>query len=91
MILCELYDYIEIACMHHLEIRLTLKDGSKWKGFAQDTARNEKKEECIKITQSETGEVKLILLDELISMEAITENPHFQNIDFSTGSAIKEK
>jgi len=90
MILCELYDYIEIACMHHLEVLLTLKDGSEWKGVAQDTARNAKKEECIKLILTGSGHAQIVVLDDLLIMESITKNPHFSRVDFSSGSAIKE-
>ncbi|MFT2110118.1 Rho-binding antiterminator [Marinomonas sp. 2405UD68-3] len=86
MILCELYDYIEIACMHHLEVLLTLKDGTEWKGVAQDTARNAKKEECIKLILTGTGDDQLVVLDDLLIMESIIKNPHFRRVDFPSGA-----
>ncbi len=47
MISCNHYDYIEIACMHHLRIELILKNGDSVCGVATDTKRNALKQECI--------------------------------------------
>lgn len=49
MISCHHYDYIEIACMHHLSVELILKNGDSVCGLATDTKRNALKQECIAI------------------------------------------
>ena len=40
MISCNHYDYIEIACMHRLNIELVLKNGDSVCGVAADIKRN---------------------------------------------------
>ena len=47
MISCNHYDYIEIACMHRLNIELVLKNGDSVCGVAADIKRNALKQECI--------------------------------------------
>jgi len=76
MISCSDYDYIEIACMHRYLVRLTLKDGESLEGKALDTARNEDKQECIKLAVDSTEQ--LVVLDTLSKLEVLVDNPHFQ-------------
>ncbi|KOO13120.1 hypothetical protein AKJ18_20345 [Vibrio xuii] len=76
MISCSDYDYIEIACMHRYPVRLTLKDGESLEGKALDTARNEDKQECIKLAVDSTEQ--LVVLDTLSKLEVLVDNPHFQ-------------
>ena len=81
MISCAHYDYIEIACMYHYEIRLTLKSGEIIEGIALDTARNVSLEECIKIKTDQTE--NLVILNHIVTLEALINNPHFQTISFA--------
>jgi Rho-binding antiterminator len=74
MISCHQYDYIEIACMYHYPVALTLKSGSIIKGIAIDTVRNEARQECIKI-QTHEGEV-LIVLDDIAKVAAYLKTLH---------------
>ncbi|NOH80043.1 transcriptional regulator [Vibrio sp. RE86] len=76
MISCGDYDYIEIVCMHRYPVRLTLKLGECIEGTALDTARDENKQECIKL-ETET-EQQLVVLDNLTKLDVLVENPHFR-------------
>ncbi|PSV53475.1 transcriptional regulator [Photobacterium sp. GB-50] len=80
MISCHQHDYIEIACMLHLNVSLTYKNGEKISGIAQDTCYNAQREECIKLKMNNT--VSTIVLDHLASMQALTANPHFETVNF---------
>ncbi|MBB1278164.1 Rho-binding antiterminator [Pseudoalteromonas sp. SR43-3] len=80
MISCNQYDYIEIACMHHLSIELILKNGDGVCGIATDTKRNALKQECIAINVS--GELKLIELTSISVIKALTQNPYFNKVHF---------
>jgi Rho-binding antiterminator len=80
MISCNQHDYIEIVCMYHYPIKLRLKSGEVIEGIAQDTQRNEKRDECIKI-ETETGE-RLVVLSELKQLEVCVENPHLKLVVF---------
>ncbi|KLN65788.1 Rho-binding antiterminator [Vibrio sp. VPAP30] len=77
MISCNDYDYIEIVCMYRYPVRLHLKSGVYVEGEALDTARNEDKQECIKVSMS--GIEHLVVLDDLAELEVLTNNPHFIN------------
>ncbi|MEG3759481.1 Rho-binding antiterminator [Pseudoalteromonas carrageenovora] len=80
MISCNQYDYIEIACMHHLSVELILKNGDGVCGIATDTKRNALKQECIAINVS--GELKLIVLTTISVLKALTQNPYFNKVNF---------
>ncbi len=80
MISCDRHDYIEIACMYHFLVELTLKDGKCVTGVAQTVALDEKRKECIKLTDK--GESAMIVLTELASMRALKTNPHFDVVTF---------
>lgn len=80
MISCNQHDYIEIVCMYHYPLKLTLKSGEVIEGIAQDTQRNDNRDECIKIT-TEAGE-QLVVLSDLKKMEVQVENPHLQIVEF---------
>lgn len=80
MISCELHDYIEIACTFRYPIILTLKSGSVIQGVAHETAFNTGRDECIKVELK--GAETLVVLDDLSSMEACVDNPHFRTVTF---------
>ena len=76
MISCNQHDYIEIVCMYHYPIKLTLKSGDIIEGIALDTQRNDQRDECIKIDIE--GVEKLVVLEEIKMLEVMVENPHIQ-------------
>ena len=78
---CIHYDHIEIVCMHHYPIKLTLHSGSIVEGTALDTQRNLKKEECIKLDTN--GKQLLVVLDDISLLEVSVNNPHFKQIVFN--------
>ncbi|WP_019529087.1 Rho-binding antiterminator [Dasania marina] len=81
MINCNQHDYIEIACLYQLPIKLTLKSGAPIAATAIDTQRNDAKEECIKIKVG--SDHQLIVLNDISTMQALIANPHFDTISFS--------
>ncbi|MGB1320934.1 MAG: Rho-binding antiterminator [Vibrio gallaecicus] len=80
MISCNQYDYIEIVCLYQYEILLTLKSGESIQGIAMDTKRDDDKQECILINLDSGS--KLVVLDELLSLEVLTQNPKFKMVTF---------
>ncbi|MCL1147921.1 Rho-binding antiterminator [Shewanella sp. 10N.261.52.F9] len=86
MISCNQYDYIEIVCLYRYPIKLTLKNNQTIEGIALDTARNQYKQECIKLNQQQgnlEGAIPtLVILDEISSMQVCIDNPHFTYIEF---------
>lgn len=75
MISCNDYDYIEIVCLYRYPVRLTLTTGQSVEGIARDTARNQDKQEVIKLDVD--GVEHLVVLDEISLMEVLVANPHF--------------
>ncbi|EGR0486460.1 Rho-binding antiterminator, partial [Vibrio cholerae] len=69
MVSCSQYDYIELACLFHLPVKLTMKSGEVYYGVAADTQRNSQKQECIALRGEE--ETWLLETDQLSSMEAL--------------------
>jgi Rho-binding antiterminator len=80
MISCNQHDYIEIVCMYHYPIKLTLKSGDIIEGIALDTQRNDQRDECIKIDIE--GIEQLVVLEEIKILEVSVENPHLQKVTF---------
>ncbi|WP_062063331.1 Rho-binding antiterminator [Cellvibrio sp. OA-2007] len=80
MISCNQHDHIEIVCMYHYPIKLTLKSGDIIQGIAQDTQRNDHRDECIKIDMN--GVERLVVLEEIKTLEVTVDNPHLQKIGF---------
>lgn len=57
---CDLYDYLEIACMHRYRLRIELVDGNELVARALTTRTEPSKEEFF-VVQTETGEQSLRL------------------------------
>ncbi|WP_448245684.1 Rho-binding antiterminator [Thalassotalea agariperforans] len=81
MITCEHHDYIEIVCTFNYPIKLTMKSGVMIECIALDTKLNHNKVECIKVAHQECE--KLIILDEIATLEVCIANPHFHSIAFT--------
>ncbi|MDQ2044944.1 Rho-binding antiterminator [Pseudoalteromonas sp. 20-92] len=80
MISCHQYDYIEIACMHRLNIELVLKNGDGVCGVATDTKRNANKDECIVVNVN--NELQLIALTTISVLKTREQNPYFDHVNF---------
>ncbi|MCU7918882.1 MAG: Rho-binding antiterminator [Candidatus Thiodiazotropha sp. (ex Epidulcina cf. delphinae)] len=86
MILCKLYDYIEIACMYRLPVELQLKNGLVHQGMAVDTLINSDGEECMVISSGknvESAENNRIVINQIKVMRALVSNPHFDTVTFN--------
>ncbi|WP_166423108.1 Rho-binding antiterminator [Paraglaciecola sp. 20A4] len=78
---CAQQDYIEIACLYHLPITLTLKDDQYVTGVAINTGYNALRQECVLIDTVD-GNIS-ITLDTIQTMHALVTNPHFTLVNFS--------
>lgn len=81
MISCDQHDYIEIACMYHYPIRISLSSKLIIDCMALDTQQNQLRKECIKV--SVNGTEKLIILNDIEKIEVLIENPHFNVVSFN--------
>lgn len=80
---CELYDYLEIACMYAYQVELELKDGQRHTGKPQTVTILDHLEYLL--FQPDTDpkkEIKLSVI-EIKSMRVLTKNARFEFIEFS--------
>ncbi len=75
---CDLYDYLEIACMHHYRLRIELVDGSELQAQALDTETAASKEEFLLIS-TELGEQRL-RLDQLLAITPLNDGASFGRV-----------
>jgi Rho-binding antiterminator len=95
---CNIYDYVEIACLYNLSVVAQLKDNSKVAGIAtttiikliehNDPAQNSKREECI-VLQTESGAKLDVVLSQIVSLTCLDDNPHFRTLNFISGTLSK--
>jgi len=80
MLNCQIHDYVEIACMYRMSVRLTMKNGNFFEGEAQDIVLDQLRQECLSI-KNEEGNCQLVLV-EIQSMQALIDNQHFDLVEF---------
>ena len=69
MLKCDLHDYIEIVCLYHYPLKLTLSTGEVLSGTAQTTCYNNERQECLLLKQSD-GEQQVVLDDKPIQAQS---------------------
>ena len=77
---CNLYDYIEIACMYRYPVRVATSDGAIVTGLAIDTVIDNDKAEYLKLDVD--GAQRLVRLDRLAALEPLAANAKFGKIRF---------
>ncbi len=80
MLKCDLHDYIEIVCLYHYPLTLTLSCGAVLSGTAITTRYNDQRQECLLIRQNDDDE--LVLLEDIALLEVTVANPHLQQVRF---------
>ena len=80
---CQIYDYIEIACMRQYRLYIELKSGSSIRAKAINTQIIDKEEFLVvKLEKNfETEQTQEIRLDLIKSITALDENTDFKTID----------
>lgn len=78
---CDLHDYLEIACMHHYQLKIELNDGQSFVATAMTTRTTSGKEEFLVLkTESRQFEIRL---DNLRTITPVDKNARFGCIKFS--------
>ncbi len=77
---CQEHDYLEIACLYQLPIRLKLASGAIVEGKALDCRYDRVRQEVL-ILKGLTGELAVIT-DDIQTMQALMSNPHFGTVTF---------
>ena len=78
---CQIYDYIEIACMRHYRLNIELNSSGIIKGQAI-TTRVRNKQEFIVIKNKDAGEQE-IRLDLVKSIQALDDNAEFGKVSIN--------
>ena len=81
-IACELFDYIEIACMFGYRVTLTLEDNSELIGIP-DTTRTTKEKQELLVFKVEGGSPIEIDTQRLKKMRVLTPGARFEEVTFS--------
>ncbi|MDX5371320.1 MAG: Rho-binding antiterminator [Pseudomonadaceae bacterium] len=75
---CDLYDYLEIACMHQYRLRIELVDGSELQARALTTETTADKEEFF-LVESAAG-VQRLRLDLLLAITPLNPGASFGRV-----------
>ena len=77
---CNLYDYVEIACLYQYEVQVTTIDGQTLVGTAVDTRSDPDQNEFL--VMRSPGRELLIRLDAVTTFTALTEGARFEEVRF---------
>ena len=75
---CDLYDYVEIACLYRYQLTIELVDGTSLQGQALTTETTASKEEFL-LLRSPDGEVRL-RLDRLLAITPLDAGARFGRV-----------
>jgi Rho-binding antiterminator len=84
-IACQLYDYVEIACMYKLHVKAVFKNGDEVEGQAINTGIvqfDSGAQECLLVKTQNDENLQTIVLGNVVKLVAVTENPHFSEVYF---------
>ncbi|GAB5383619.1 MAG: Rho-binding antiterminator [Aliiglaciecola sp.] len=80
---CDLYDYLEIACLFRYQLKLQLEQGREISGIATNVGTNPQKEEILYIAeQGLPDKITEINTNSILSMTVLTPNARFQQVTF---------
>ncbi|SDO45029.1 Rho-binding antiterminator [Ectopseudomonas guguanensis] len=75
---CDLYDYLEIACLHRYRLDIELVDGARLQGQALNTETTASKEEFLLVRTAE-GEQRL-RMDRLLAITPLDAGASFGRV-----------
>lgn len=78
---CDLYDYLEIACLRGYRLDIELKDGARLEARALDTRTSAEKEEFLRV-ETANGQQE-IRLDQLQAVTPLDANAEFGRVVFT--------
>ncbi|MDD0994739.1 Rho-binding antiterminator [Pseudomonas sp. TNT2022 ID1044] len=78
---CDLYDYLEIACLRGYRLDIELKDGARLEARALDTRTSAEKEEFLRV-ETANGQQE-IRLDQLLAVTPLDANAQFGRVVFT--------
>mgnify|MGYP001038197422 CR=1 FL=1 len=78
---CDLYDYLEIACMHAYPLRVELVDGREFQAQAITTRTAPSKEEFLTLRSAEGDQE--VRLDQLLAITPLSERALFGRVELA--------
>lgn len=75
---CDLYDYLEVACMRGYRLDIELRDGTRLEAKALDTRTSADKEEFLRV-ETPNGQQE-IRLDQLLAITPLDANAQFGRV-----------
>ena len=78
---CDLYDYLEIACMHGYRLQVELVDGPGFMARALDTRTAASKEEFL-VLQTDEGRQE-VRLDRLLAITPLDPGARFSRVELA--------
>ena len=78
---CDLYDYLEIACMHSYRLQVELVDGPGFMARALDTRTAASKEEFL-VLQTDEGRQE-VRLDRLLAITPLEPGARFGRVELA--------
>lgn len=83
MLRCDLHDYLEIACVFRLSVRLTLANGTQVQGIASTIVTQDKTEYLLLSEDADKEATQLVAVADIQQMRALDTNPHFDVVNFA--------
>ena len=77
---CTLHDHLEITCLFHYDIRLTMKDGTSVEGRAVTTHTLGDKTELLELASVDG--TQQVVMNEISYLEVLTPGARFAAVDF---------
>ncbi|BDX07526.1 Rho-binding antiterminator [Planctobacterium marinum] len=78
MLSCDLHDYLEIICMFHYEVSITLKNDTDIDGKALDVGLNAERQEVLTL-ESKSG-IEAVLVEQIKLIEVLTPGARFKQV-----------
>ena len=75
---CSIRDHFEATVSLHYQVKVTLRSGTQISGVATNLRSNKDRNECLELSTDQG--LKLIEIDEIVSVEVTSPNPRFSSI-----------
>lgn len=75
---CDIYDYIEIACLYRYLLEISLLDGSLFSAIATNTTLNSDRVECMVVMQNQVE--RFVALNQIHKISALTQGAKFSTV-----------
>ena len=82
VIKCDIHDYVEIACLYSIPVKLRFKDGSHQIVTPLNTLIDKERYEVLEVRERNQADTQHLRMTTIASMSALSANPHFSIVEF---------